>query len=445
MLTETSLLLLSGLIALLAMHISRPMQTLLGFALGMIASELHLLVILVHATLMYFVCMSEAGLLLTPLALASYTCCAICYCMLLHDFFHGLQIPLPRITPFKGTGKKEGDWVRQAGQSVWFKKVTRFFLLLCPPLIYVYGWLFNKHFSNIHYTEDRHNQQVLDVIVSRRKDKREQLTPVMLYIHGGAWIMGDKLSMAFPLIQMVPQDGWIVVTMDYRLSNIDGTGAVWPDHIIDVKRAICWVKANIAQYGGDPSAIVVCGGSAGGHLAALAATTPNKPEFQPGFELLNTTVQGCIDIYGALDLTNQEKVWHNLNRFWRSFYLHYSGYKRKLKHPIHKSASTEFLERAIMKQSFEENPQLFHDASPITYIKANGCNVPFLIVHGTQDILVPLHEPRLGLKHLPEDILTYYEIEGAHHCFDLFPNPRCFLLVDLVDEWLHQFSHALYK
>jgi acetyl esterase/lipase len=66
---------------------------------------------------------------------------------------------------------------------------------------------------------------------------------------------------------------------------------VWPEHIIDVKAAICWVKDNIASYGGDPERIVLMGASAGGHLASLAALTPNLPCFQPGFEECDTSVQ----------------------------------------------------------------------------------------------------------------------------------------------------------
>ena len=58
-----------------------------------------------------------------------------------------------------------------------------------------------------------------------------------------------------------------------------------------MKRAIVWAKHHVAQYGGDPAMIVVGGGSAGGHLAALAALTPNVAEFQPGFEKEDTAVQ----------------------------------------------------------------------------------------------------------------------------------------------------------
>ncbi len=75
------------------------------------------------------------------------------------------------------------------------------------------------------------------------------------------------------------------------MSKLDGSGAVWPEHIVDVKSAIVWVKENIARYGGDPNNIVLCGNSAGGHLASLAALTPNDPKYQPGFEEKDTTVQ----------------------------------------------------------------------------------------------------------------------------------------------------------
>ena len=74
--------------------------------------------------------------------------------------------------------------------------------------------------------------------------------------------------------------GWICVSINYSKSP----RSKFPAHIIDVKRAIAWVRENIADYGGDPDFIAITGGSAGGHLASLAALTPNDPMFQPGFE-----------------------------------------------------------------------------------------------------------------------------------------------------------------
>ena len=63
--------------------------------------------------------------------------------------------------------------------------------------------------------------------------------------------------------------GWICVSMAYRVSPRN----TWPAHIVDVKRALAWVKENIADYGGDPDFVAITGGSAGGHLTALAALT----------------------------------------------------------------------------------------------------------------------------------------------------------------------------
>ncbi len=74
--------------------------------------------------------------------------------------------------------------------------------------------------------------------------------------------------------------GWVCVSIDYRVSPKH----TWPDHIVDVKRALAWIKENIAEYGGDPDFVAITGGSAGGHLSSLAALTPNDPQWQPGFE-----------------------------------------------------------------------------------------------------------------------------------------------------------------
>ena len=78
-----------------------------------------------------------------------------------------------------------------------------------------------------------------------------------------------------------PTRGWVCVAINYRLSP----KATWPDHLLDCKRALAWVREHIAEYGGDPDYVVVTGGSAGGHLTALMGLTANDPQFQPGFEI----------------------------------------------------------------------------------------------------------------------------------------------------------------
>ena len=101
----------------------------------------------------------------------------------------------------------------------------------------------------------------------------------------------------YPLMSQLAERGWVCVSIDYRVSPAH----TWPDHIVDVKRALAWVKEHIAEYGGDPDFVAITGGSAGGHLCALAALTPNDPQYQPGFEDADTSVVAAVPIYGRYD------------------------------------------------------------------------------------------------------------------------------------------------
>jgi len=97
--------------------------------------------------------------------------------------------------------------------------------------------------------------------------------------------------------------GWVCVAINYRLSP----KATWPTQIVDAKKAMAWVKAHIAEYGGDPSFVAVSGGSAGGHLCALLALTAGDASFQPGFEDADTSVDVCVPFYGVMDMTGSDE------------------------------------------------------------------------------------------------------------------------------------------
>jgi acetyl esterase/lipase len=114
--------------------------------------------------------------------------------------------------------------------------------------------------------------------------------PVLLQVHGGAWTFGAKDQQGLPLMRHMAARGWVCVAINYRLSP----RSPFPAQIIDVKRAITWVREHGEEHGADPAFIAVTGGSAGGHLAALAALTPNEPEYQPGFEDADTTLQAAV-------------------------------------------------------------------------------------------------------------------------------------------------------
>ncbi len=107
--------------------------------------------------------------------------------------------------------------------------------------------------------------------------------PVVIYIHGGGLMVGDKSNRMPDKVRLFNDLGYVFVSINYRLSPVladDLSGAFAadrvraPDHIADVAEAIGWLSRNISSYGGDPDRIVLIGHSSGAHLAALAATSP---------------------------------------------------------------------------------------------------------------------------------------------------------------------------
>ncbi|MGH3561206.1 MAG: alpha/beta hydrolase fold domain-containing protein, partial [Mycobacterium sp.] len=93
--------------------------------------------------------------------------------------------------------------------------------------------------------------------------------PVLVQVPGGAWTISDKRGQGYPLMSRMTELGWICVAINYGRSPRNA----WPAHLVDVKRAIAWVRDHIAEYGGDPGFVAITGGSAGAHLASLAALT----------------------------------------------------------------------------------------------------------------------------------------------------------------------------
>ena len=136
----------------------------------------------------------------------------------------------------------------------------------------------------------------------RRDLPRDGRAPVLLQVPGGAWAIGMRRPQAYPLLSHLADRGWVCVSMAYRVSPRH----TWPDHIVDVKRALAWVKENIAEFGGDPNFVAISGGSAGGHLAALATLTPNDPQYQPGFADADTSVVAAVPVYGRYDWDSTE-------------------------------------------------------------------------------------------------------------------------------------------
>jgi acetyl esterase/lipase len=258
---------------------------------------------------------------------------------------------------------------------------------------------------NLAYA-DGHERHALDVY---RPASGCSGAPVLLQIHGGGWMFGNKHEQALPLIYHLAARGWIVVTPNYRLSP----RARFPDHLVDCKRALAWVRRNVAGYGGDPGFVAVTGGSAGGHLTALVALTANQPRLQPGFEDVDTSVAAAVPFYGVYDFTDR----HGLKG---------SG-----------AAMVQWLERTVMPCPPAADPQLWDLASPIAQLRGDA--PPFFILHGTHDSLASVAEARLfsaALREASAQPVVYAELPGAQHAWDVFRSLRAMESVHAVARFL---------
>ena len=219
--------------------------------------------------------------------------------------------------------------------------------------------------------------------------------PVLIQVPGGAWAVNGKRGQAYPLMSRMVDLGWICVSINYSRSP----AKAWPSHVVDVKRAIAWVRANIAEYGGDPDFIAITGGSAGGHLASLAALTAGDRSLQPGFEEADTAVQAAVPYYGVYDLTDHSGMHH-------------------LTKPL--------LEKLVMRTRMADAPELYEAASPMFRVRPDA--PPFFILHGRNDDIVPLRQARAfntALREAGAGTVAYAEIPNAHHGFDTIATLRC--------------------
>ncbi len=240
--------------------------------------------------------------------------------------------------------------------------------------------------------------------------------PTLLQIHGGGWVIGSKNEQAIPLMLQMASRGWVCVSVDYRLSP----HATFPDHLIDLKRAVQWIRAHGAEYGANPDFIIATGGSAGGHLCALLALTANDPEYQPGFEDVDTSVQGCVAFYGVYDFTDRHRLQPH-------------------------EGMAKLLERRVMKASLDEAPEAYAKASPLSRVHAAA--PPFFVIHGDLDTLVPVGQARHfseALRTTSHSPVCYAEIPGAQHAFELFPSLRSAFAIHGVERFLaYLYSHYL--
>ena len=266
-----------------------------------------------------------------------------------------------------------------------------------------------QYVRNIAYT-DAGKRGLLDLYLPVTSGERR---PVLLQVHGGAWMVGHKSEQAQPLLHRMVELGWVGVSINYRLAP----RSAFPAQIIDVKSAIAWVKDHIAEYGGDPDFVVITGGSAGGHLALLAGLSPGHADWQQHLEDADTTVQGVLALYPAVDFTNRYGI-------------------------RQQDRMDGFIARKIIQKTYDEAPNVFEDGSPIAWVDRPGVAEtapPFCIVQGTHDSLVWVEEVRRFVAELSSRVshpLVYAELPGAQHAFEIFHSPRTSHFLNAASTWL---------
>lgn len=237
----------------------------------------------------------------------------------------------------------------------------------------------------IKYVERNSGPLALDLYLPA---DRAEPTPVIVWIHGGAFRHGSRADVG-PARRQVER-GYAVASIDYRLS---GT-ATFPAQVRDCKVAVRWVRASAEKHGLAPDRIAAWGASAGGHLAALVGTTGDDVAFgDPGpYAEHSAAVQAVCDYFGPTDFLAMNAAGSDQD------------------HEAPDSPESELLGGPI-----REHPERVERADPATYV--DGDEPPFLLVHGSEDPIVP-HEQSIYLRTALRDAgssVRLHTVGGAGH------------------------------
>jgi acetyl esterase/lipase len=265
------------------------------------------------------------------------------------------------------------------------------------------------------YTDSPTATQVLDLWVP---GDAAAPVPLVVFVHGGGWVEGDKSQVASKLPHLLEQ-GFAVASIGYRLAS----EAVFPAAVQDAKAAVRWLRANAATHGIDPDGIAAWGESAGGHLAALLGVTGDQPTAFDDPALGNpdtsSAVQAVVDWFGPADLLAlQEQAVDD----------------GACPDPYDHDAGDSY-ESRWLGASLEGDVAMAELADPVTYIPTATRLPPFSIAHGDRDCVVDIGQSRLLAGALEEagqhpQVLV---LTGAGHMDPRFDAE----VLDPTIAWLH--------
>jgi acetyl esterase/lipase len=247
----------------------------------------------------------------------------------------------------------------------------------------------------------------------------------VVYLHGGGWCALDKDFATRPLFRHLAAQGHVIVDVAYRLFPETDL----PGMVADTKRAVAWVRTHAADLQVQPDRIVLAGGSAGGHLALLAAYTPDDPALTPA-ELAGSDPPVCavVSLYGQADLeahydhTSQHKScrpedpqpdWDAPPPPWMARLFGPNAGRLKLH--LAPAGRLDWL----VGGTPSELPDRYAQLSPVHRVHP-GCP-PTLLLHGQHDEMAPVAAARRLHQRLEQAGVPVTAVYLPHtdHAFDL--------------------------
>jgi acetyl esterase/lipase len=246
-----------------------------------------------------------------------------------------------------------------------------------------------------------------------------------IYLHGGGYSAFDKGGPTEPWFRHLAAQGHVVMDVSYRLipeTNVPGMQG-------DVKRALAWLKRNADRYGVNPDRIVLAGGSAGSHLALLAAYAPYHPLFTPeDVRGANLSVRGVIGYYNAGDYRLENKAAISKSALEQTVTgLLTNVLERWSRSEIAVDDTGAWDAPVFLGGRPDEWPELYRQISPIVHVGSD--TPPTLQFAGEDDVYVsgtgfasgigsaPALHRRLREAGIPS---VYVEFPSTDHAFDMF-------------------------
>ncbi len=272
-------------------------------------------------------------------------------------------------------------------------------------------------FRDIVYKVSQGDSLRLDIFLPEAATTPD-LSPVVIIIHGGGWVEGDRnlATNAFmrKLRDQLNHHGVAVVSIDYTLVS---KSTHLPTPVTDCKDAVRWVRAQAATYGFDPANIGLWGGSAGGHLALLTAYMNDIPADTPVWDPPPAAVKYVIDFFGPTDLN---RLLRTKAGTLRLFVARLVLGKKILS--IRKKLIFALTGYAVDSHQRKAR-EVLRRYSPVQYV-ANA--VPTFLFHGTKDHVVPLKQSRklhrlLDARGVQNELIV---VDKADHGFNNIDNAR---------------------